>query len=146
MKRPEIVATITDSLELSYSVPKMLSYHLGTIGKGKRVRVDIKKYSKPSTNPQRGYLWAVVYPTICSYIFDTTGQRFTSENLHERYKKKLIGYESCELPGMIDLQKVKSTKDLTAEEFWDDFIEHVCKEWAELGLYVPLPEKKDKDQ
>jgi hypothetical protein len=141
-KQPELVATITDDLQLAYSVPRLLTYHLGTIGKGQTVTVAIKKYRKPSTNKQRAYLWAAVYPAIVAYILSTTGQKFTTEDLHTRYKKKYLGYDTCDLPGMTDLMRVRSSTETDTQEFWENMIEPICQEWAELGLYIPLPEKK----
>ncbi len=142
-KQPELVATITDDLSLLYSVPRLLTYHLGTIGKGKTVTVSVKKYRKPSTNKQKAYLFAAVYPAIVAYILSTTGQRFTAEDLHTRYKKKYLGFEKCNLPGMDDLMRVRSSKDTDTGEFWGALVEPICQEWAELGLYIPLPEKPE---
>lgn len=137
----EIVATITDNLELKYHIPRMLTAKLGSIGKGVKVRVDIKRWYKKRSKEQNGYLWSTVYPTITQYILEKTGQKFTSENLHDRYKRKYLGYEQCEI--MPDLIKVKSSTELDTKEFWDELIEHICREWAEMGLFIPMPKKVD---
>lgn len=141
-KRPEIVATITEDFKLEYSVPKMLELHLRTIGAGEKVRSDIIKYRKKRTKPQNAYLWSTVYPTIIAYIMEQTGQKFGAEDLHEKYKKKYLGYEKCKL--MPDLIKVRSSTDLDMDEFWEQLIEHICREWADLGLFIPLPKKKEE--
>ena len=142
--KPEIVATITDDFGLDFSIPRMLDNLLREIGAGVKVRIDIRKWRKPRTGPQNAYLWAVVYPSIIRYIKDATGQKFTAEDLHERYKKKYLGYEVCDIPGMEDLVRARSSTELDSEEFWNELVEHVCREWAELGLYIPLPKKKDR--
>ena len=141
-KEPEIVATITDDFKLEYAIPRMLTAKLSSIGAGKKIRLDIKRWYKKRSNPQNSYLWAVVYPTIIHYILEKTGQKFSAEDLHERYKRKYLGFERCEM--MPDLIKVKSTTDLDSKEFWDDFVEYICREWAENGLYIELPVKKDE--
>lgn len=138
----EIVGTITEEYRLSLAIPRAMEMRLREIGAGVKVQVDVKKWRKPRTPQQNSYLWAVVYPTIVRYIKDTTGQIFTSEDLHERYKRKYLGYEQCDIPGMEDLTRPKSSTELDTEEFWDQLIEHICREWAELGLYIPLPKKK----
>lgn len=138
----EIVGTITEGYQLSLAIPRAMEMRLREIGAGVKVRVDVKKWRKPRTPPQNSYLWAVVYPTIVRYIKDTTGQTFTPEDLHERYKRKYLGYEQCDIPGMEDLVRPKSSTELDTEEFWDKLIEHICREWADLGLYIPLPKKK----
>lgn len=138
----EIVGTITEGYQLSLAIPRAMEMRLREIGAGVKVRVDVKKWRKPRTNPQNSYLWAVVYPTIVRYIKDNTGQIFTPEDLHERYKRKYLGYEQCDIPGMEDLVRPKSSTELDTEEFWDQLIEHICREWADLGLYIELPKKK----
>ncbi len=141
-KGPEIVATITEDFHLVYAIPRLLENRLREIGAGKKVRVDVVAWKKPRTAPQNAYLWAVVYPTIIRFIKDTTGQEFSAEDLHERYKRKYLGYEVCEIPGMEDIIRPRSSTDLDIVEFFDQLVEHICREWAELGLFIPLPNKK----
>ncbi|MDH5297882.1 MAG: hypothetical protein OEV91_02585 [Desulfobulbaceae bacterium] len=143
MSKPQIAADITDQFTLDFVIPRMLENLLREIGAGVRVNIDIKKWRKPNTKPQRGYLWGVVYPTIVRYIKDCVGQDFTAEQLHEQAKKQYLGYEVCQIPGMEDLVKPRSSMDLDSEEFFRDLVEHVCREWAEKGLYIPLPKKKE---
>ena len=140
-KQPELVATITDYLDLDFAIPRLLTSVLAQIGKGEKVRVDIKKWYKKRSGKQNSYLWAVVYPTIIHYILEKTGQKFTKEELHDRYKKKFLGYEVCEL--IPDLVKVKSSTELNTKEFSDELVELICIEWADLGLYIPPPKKKE---
>jgi len=138
----EIVAEIKPDYTLEYKIPRILLNRLQKIGPGKLVRVDIKEWKKPRTIKQNAYLWSTVYPTIIKYIKDATGQDFTAEDLHDRYKRKYLGYVKCEIPGMEDITRVRSSTDLDIEEFWDQLVEHICREWAELGLYIPLPKKR----
>jgi hypothetical protein len=140
----EIVADITDNFKLVFAIPRALENRLREIGAGKRVIVSIKEWKKPRSNPLNAYLWAAVYPSIIRYIKDTTGQDFTAEELHDRYKKKYLGYEACDIPGMEDLIRLRSSTELDSQEFWNDFIEYICREWAELGLYIELPRKKNE--
>ncbi len=136
----DIVASITEDFQLRFDIPKLLRIKLSQIGPGKKVRVEIKLWRKKRTKKQNSYLWSVVYPMVVAYIKDVTGKTFTEEDLHEKYKKQYLGYETCDL--VPDLIHVKSSKDLDTEEFWGQLVEHVCREWAEQGLYIPLPEKK----
>lgn len=144
MAKPEIVATITEQFTLSFAIPRMLELQLREIGAGVLVRVDVKKFRKPNTKSQRGYLWGIVYPMICQYIKDCVGQEFTPEQLHEQAKRQYLGYEVCQIPGMEGLIKPRSSMDLDSEEFFKDLVEHLCRDWAEKGLYIPLPKKENK--
>jgi hypothetical protein len=143
--KTDIVATITDDYRLDYAIPRALVNRLQELGAGNRVRVDIKLWRKPRSIRQNAYLWSVVYPTIIHYIKDTTGQEFTAEDLHERYKRKYLGYEVCDIPGMEDLIRPKSSTELDMESFWLQLIEHIAREWAELGLYIELPREKQEE-
>jgi hypothetical protein len=138
----DIVATVNEDYTLKLAIPRLLTMKLQQIGAGKKVRLEVKRWQKPRTIQQNAYLWSVVYPTICRYIKDVTGQEFTPEDLHERYKRKYLGYEVCEIPGTEDLTRPKSSAKLDTEEFWDQLVEHICREWADRGLYIPLPKKK----
>ena len=141
--KPEIVGTITEDFHLKLAIPRMMENTLREIGPGVQVTVAVKKWRKPRTGKQNSYLWAVVYPTILRYIKDCTGQDFTADQLHERYKRKYLGYEVCDVPGMDDLIKPKSSKDTDTEEFWEKLIEPICLEWSEKGAYIALPTKKN---
>ena len=137
--KPEIVADVTEKYDLKFRIPNLLRATLVQIGANNPVRVDIARWYKKRSPKQNSYLWGVVYPYIIRYIKDKTGQTFTAEDLHERYKRKFLGYERCSMDGMQDLIRVKSSTELNTKEFSDDLVEHICREWAENGLYIPLP-------
>lgn len=139
--RPELKALITDDFKLEYDIPRLLEVQLQLIGAGKHVRVDVVQWKKKRTLKQNAYLWSTVYPTIIKYIKDNTGQDFTVKNLHNKYKKQYLGYEVCKIPGMEELIKLRSSTELDTEEFWGQLIEHICREWGELGLFIPMPRK-----
>ena len=141
MTEQDIVADITDDFKLEFVIRKVFDKRLREIGAGKRVKLEIKELRPRRTKKQNSYLWAVVYPMVCRYIKDTTGQEFTPEQYHERNKKKYLGYEICDVKGMEDLVRPKSSTELDVEEFWDQLVEHTCREWSVLGLFIPLPQK-----
>ena len=140
---PEIVADITDEFELKFRIPKFFYLHLRTIGAGVPVRIEVFKWYKKRTRKQNAYLWAVVYPTIIAYILEKTGQKFSAEDLHERYKRKFLGFERCEI--MPDLIKVKSSTETSTVEFSDEFVELICVEWSDNGLFIPPPDPNYKN-
>ena len=141
---PDLIAEVDGDFNLIFSIPKMLKLHLRTIGEGVKVRVEIVKWYKKRSGKQNSYLWAVVYPTIIAYILESTGQKFTAEDIHERYKRKLLGFDRCEL--MPDLIKVKSSTDLNTITFTDEFVEQICVEWADLGLYIEPPDERWREK
>lgn len=142
---PEIEAVITDEFKLRFRFPGTMKAYLKAIGAWKPVKLKIVEQKPRRSSAQNAYLWSVVYPHIIQYIFDKTGQTFTAEQLHDRYKLKYLGYEACRIKGMEDLVRPKSSTELDIDEFWDQLIEHICREWAELGLFIPLPKKKEEN-
>lgn len=143
-KHPEIVATIQDDFTVKVHIPRLLKAVLAGIGAGEDIRIDIAKWYKKRTKQQNAYLWSLVYPTILKYILEKTGQTFSLDDLHDRYKKKFLGYEVCKIvPGLV---KTKSSTETSTVEFSDEFVELICIEWADNGLYIPPPDPKWKDK
>jgi len=139
--KTENVATITDDLKLDYHIPRILIAVLAQIGRGEKVRVDIKKWYKKRTNDQNAVIWGPDYTLIISHILEHTGELFSPGQLHEWHKEKFIGFiKYDQIPG---LYKVGSTKDMDTQEF-SEFREKYCKFWAENGLYIPDPDPDKK--
>lgn len=141
MKPPEIVATITDDLSLSFAIPRMLQAVLAGIGKGEKVRVDIRKWYKKRTLDQNATIWGPDYALIIPYVLQTTGQSFDPEELHDFHKRKFLGFD--EAKGFPGLYRVKSTRGLDTVGF-ATFREDYCRFWAENGLYIPDPDPEKK--
>lgn len=141
MLKPEVVATITDDLLLEYAIPRLLKAVLAGIGKGEKVRVDVKKWYKKRTIDQNATAWGPDYALILAHIKDTTGDSFTPEELHDWHKRKFLGYtESEQYPGLF---KPGSTKDLDTAGF-AKFRDAYCDFWGMQGLYVPEPDSAKK--
>ena len=139
---PEIVATITDDFDLKIHMPSRLKALLCYIGAGKQVRIDVKRWYKKRTNLQNATSWGPDYNKIIGFILEETGQLFTSDQLHEFHKETFLGFDECKLAK--GLKSPKSTTQLTTVEYNESFRELYCKYWAERGLYIPDPIKKDE--
>ena len=151
---PEIVATIVEEsmckkcghtekgFFLDFSIPKLLMSLLCYIGAGKKVRIDIKRWYKKRSNLQNATSWGPDYNLIIAFILTETGEIFTSEQLHDFHKRTFLGFNECSLAK--GLKKPKSTTILTTVEYNELFRDRYCKFWAERGLYIPDPVKKDE--
>jgi len=139
-KHPDLVATITKNergeFGLVFAIPRMLQAVLAGIGEC-QVRVDVRKWYKKRTINQNSTTWGPDYALILAHIYQTTGQSFEPEELHDWHKRKFLGFdESAKFPG---LYKPKSTTDLDTvghAKFREDY----CRFWAMQGLYIPDPD------
>ena len=96
-----------------------------------------KPYKTKRSKEQNGYLWGVVYPTIRQHVFDSTGQRFTTEEIHEWCKAQFLDGAPKEIMGRNII--VRSTTKLNKQQF-SDYIAAIQHHFAEQGCYIPEPE------
>ena len=101
--------------------------------KGTDITMVVKKYSKPRTNKQNSYYYAVVVPLVAEY----TG--YSNLEAHEALKFQMLLDRSGRLP------IVGSTTDLSTTEM-EAYLSN-CRQWAsaELGVYIPLPNETEFD-
>ena len=101
----------------------------GNFRDGTIVNCTVRKASKIRSLPQNNYYWGVVL----NYIGNQTG--YEPEEVHENMKQEFL--RDHEVQNF--MYHIKSTTELTTEEF-EDYLEHI-RRWAAqfLELYIPLP-------
>lgn len=91
---------------------------------------------------QNRYLWGVVYPLIQRELLETTGERFTPEELHAYNLQKIQGvkidFKTIQGQEVMVIQDKKSS-EMNTEEFShmvDNLIKYCSETW---GIVIPPP-------
>lgn len=89
------------------------------------------------SNSQNAFHWKRL-DIIRMHIADATGQIFTSEELHEFFKKKFLPAKVVEVGGEVE-RVYQTSHDKDSKEFAEfmDAIDRYCIET--MGLYLPIP-------
>lgn len=89
------------------------------------------------SNSQNAFHWKRL-DIIRMNIADATGQIFTSEELHEFFKKKFLPAKIVEVGGQVE-RIYQTSHDKDSKEFAEfmDAIDRYCIET--MGLYLPIP-------
>lgn len=104
-------------------------------------QVTFKRYQKPRSVDSNEYLWACCYPLAVREL------GFTAEDWHEEMLMRHFGKREVAKPGVSEWVPVRTTtKDengnsdvLGSFDFWN-FVEHVRREFAQAGVYIPEPD------
>ena len=98
---------------------------------------DAAPYKKKRSLEQNAYLWSGVYPAIKKHIQESTGDIFTSEEIHESMMAKFIDAK----PKIVleEIVLVRSTKRMSTVEFIE-YVGQIQMYWADNGLVIPDPE------
>ena len=103
---------------------------------GKKIYVVLDEERPTRSNEQLRYYFGVVLSLISEFIDETTGKKYTSEDLHEYYiEKGYFGETAKEINGEIIVMKNRSAKTNTLQ--FSEAVEKIKREWAEKGLYIP---------
>jgi hypothetical protein len=105
-----------------------------------KYRVTVEKYRKNKSNPQLGYLFAVIYPLVLQHLIDA-GWEFTSvDEVDALCKSKfaerdIINRDTAEIVSIPALKREFTTTDMMT------YIEAIRQWDAEfLGGIIPEPE------
>jgi hypothetical protein len=106
---------------------------------GKEVTIIIERKRKTRSTKQNSYLWGVIYPLIKQGLFDTHGERFTIDAVHEMMKnrynyKEIVNESTGEI--LIAPKSTSENSTIEQEEYYDN-----CRDFAIewLGVSIPLP-------
>jgi hypothetical protein len=116
---------------------KALNRWVSTFKDGTHFEIKISQWHKVRTDDQREYYFAVVIRLIAKRL------KCSEEDAHEEMKLEFNPVQSKLHPGRII---GGSTKKMNTIEFFSDensYVERICRYWAENGLYIPPPEKKE---
>lgn len=93
---------------------------------GKRIELVLRKHKTKRSNPQNRYLHGVVIPILAAHC------GYDPEEMKEALKWRFLRKEDGRFP------TVRSTANLSVEEM-TEFIDHIHRLAAELGVYIPSP-------
>lgn len=94
--------------------------------------VIVEKHTDQPSVQQNRYLWGVVYEIIAT---DTGMDR---EDVHQWCKKRFLGTRIVEIKGeRYDI--IRSTTELTREDFFEKYVEPIRAWYAAFGDYIPDP-------
>jgi hypothetical protein len=120
---------------------KLLKLELDNLPDG-RYRLTVDKYRKNKSNPQLGYLFAVIYPLVLRALNDAGWEFTTVEEVDEYCKsmfssKEIINRHSGEI---LDIPGLK--RDMTTTEMmtYIDAIRNWCSEY--LSVIIPEPNEQ----
>lgn len=124
--------------------------------KGKAVRITMEVEKDSVTNKQFAYYRKVMLPMITDFhnkeknqsvnIADEFGRRFQinrrldRREINIKLKEFFLGYDKVKLPNGESIYKLRSTKGLTRENYFYDFILPIHQFYLEFfDLNIPLP-------
>lgn len=109
---------------------------------GKEVTITIEKKKRKRSNEQNAYLWGCVYPLVKMQFYETCGEVFTIEEVHEIMKMKFNSVELInEETGEVIVVPKSTTKNSKFEqEQYHEQIRSFAKEW--FNIYIPLPNEE----
>lgn len=110
---------------------------LGARDKTKPWRVDICQYRKNRSLEQNAYYWGVVLPTMQKHIFESRGDHYSCDDIHEYMRDKFLPKKAITIKGKTVVVR-PSTASLTTKKF-AVYLEHVIHFAAESNIIIPAP-------
>ena len=109
---------------------------------GKEITITIERKRRKRSNEQNAYLWACVYPLIKQGFFETCGEVFTIEEVHEIMKLKFNFIElTNESTGEVITAPKSTTKNTKFEqEQYHEQCRQFALEW--FNIAIPLPNEQ----
>jgi len=109
---------------------------------GKEITITIEKKRRKRSNEQNAYLWGCVYPLVKIGFFESYGEVFSIEEVHEILKMKFNSIDLInEDTGEVVVAPKSTTKNSKFEqEQYHEHIRNFAKEW--FNIYIPLPNEE----
>ena len=96
------------------------------------MELTAKKWSEQRNNKQNRYLFGVVYPVIKQHIFDSTGDNFTTEEIHDWNKDQFIDA----VPVVINGKGVLHRTTKMPKDKFCIYVDRIKHHFAEQGLVI----------
>ena len=109
---------------------------------GREITITIEKKRRKRSNNQNSYLWGCVYPLVKIGFFESYGEVFSIEEVHEILKMKFNSIDLInEDTGEVVVAPKSTTKNSKFEqEQYHEHIRNFAKEW--FNIYIPLPNEE----
>ena len=141
MNKINYLAIKEDNKSLRVINSKLLKAECDNLPKG-RYSLTIAKYRKNKSNPQLGYLFAVIYPLVLQHLNDA-GWEFTSVDEVDEYcksmfsAKEILNRHTGEIMDIPGLKRDFTTTDMMT------YIESI-RQWDAEYLGGEIPEPNDQ--
>ena len=109
---------------------------------GKNITISIQRQKTKRSNNQNKYLWGCVYPLIKQGFYETCGETFTIDEVHEIMKLKFNFIElTNESTGEVITAPKSTTKNTKFEqEQYHEQCRQFALEW--FNITIPLPNEQ----
>ena len=109
---------------------------------GKNITISIQRQKTKRSNNQNKYLWGCIYPLIKQGFFETCGEVFTIDEVHEIMKLKFNFIElTNESTGEVITAPKSTTKNTKFEqEQYHEQCRQFALEW--FNITIPLPNEQ----
>lgn len=109
---------------------------------GKEITITIERKRRKRSNEQNAYLWCCIYPLIKQGFFETCGEVFTIDEVHEIMKLKFNFIElTNESTGEVITAPKSTTKNTKFEqEQYHEQCRQFAIEW--FNIAIPLPNEQ----
>lgn len=108
------------------------------------VLVSITKYSNKRSLAQNAYYRGIVLRDIQEFVYDTQGERYSKEYIHQYHLHKFVGMniDTKEMFGeLVPIMGRKTTSGMSVKEM-AIFLEQVINMWLERGCMISQAEKE----
>jgi hypothetical protein len=102
--------------------------------------ITFEKHSSKRTNPQNNWLWGIAWTKIQKFLEQTTGKRFSLQEIHDHYKSK--GYFGFKTSPITNDDIPKGSSEANTFEF-SQAKERIQREWAIKGLIIEDPNQTE---
>ena len=109
---------------------------------GKEITITIERKRRKRSNEQNAYLWCCIYPLIKQGFYETCGETFTINEVHEIMKLKFNFIElTNESTGEVITAPKSTTKNTKFEqEQYHEQCRQFALEW--FNIAIPLPNEQ----
>jgi hypothetical protein len=120
-------------------LPRSFRGDLAKAFAGREITVTVERRRKKRSDPLNAYYWAVVIPHLRHGLEDCSGDKYTSEQVHEAMKHRFLRQQVVDEHGQVVMDVAGSSAALTNGEFLD-YLERLSSFALEyLNTRIPLP-------
>jgi hypothetical protein len=109
---------------------------------GKEVKITIEERKATRSTEQNNYLWGVIYPLLKKGFFDTQGEVYSIEQIHEAMKQRYNYIDSInkQTGDFVRLPKSTTKNNTKEQEAYHEELRRFALEW--FNINIPLPNEK----
>jgi len=108
----------------------------------KEVTITIEERKATRSTEQNNYLWGVIYPLLKKGFFDTQGEVYSIEQIHEAMKQRYNYIDSInkQTGDFVRLPKSTTKNNTKEQEAYHEELRRFALEW--FNINIPLPNEE----